>query len=464
MRPADRTDSRLPPSHADLLASVPNLIAYYDRDQVCRYANDAYLDFIDRSAGDAVGCSMRSLLGDEVHDGVLPYVEGALAGEKQVFDRRTRLRNGALAHKLVDYSPRFDGSGRVLGIVVSISDVTPLRDLMERSRRREAQLEQSLAERNEANAWLKLAELIAGVGHWTVSLPDYKVTWSDEIYRIYGLSPETYRPDVESSIGFYHPDDRRRVQAAIAQAARDGTPFDVSLRLVREDGEVRHVRSRGLATRRPDGRPTSIFGVFVDVTEQREAEITLRRANDRLDELAHIDGLTGVANRRRYDDALDREWRSALRTGRPLSVAIVDVDHFKAYNDTYGHQAGDNCLRALASVLLSVTRRPYDLLARLDGEEFVYLLPATDAEGAVAMAERARAEIEALMFDHSGNPDGGRRVSVSIGVATCTPDRSRPARTAQTLMSSADKMLYLAKRAGRNRVASVPRLRLLQRA
>lgn len=179
----------------------------------------------------------------------------------------------------------------------------------------------------------------------------------------------------------------------------------------------------------------------------RKLNQSLRDANEQLSRLATTDGLTGVANRRAFDERLEQEWARASRLGSSVALLIVDLDFFKQYNDHFGHQAGDDCLRRIAQ-LMSGGRRPVDLTARIGGEEFSVLLPDTSLEGAIAVAETVRTLIEALHIDHPKSPMG--IMTASFGVAALKPDR---ARSAQNLMQAADRALYEAKRNGRNRVA-----------
>jgi diguanylate cyclase (GGDEF)-like protein len=192
----------------------------------------------------------------------------------------------------------------------------------------------------------------------------------------------------------------------------------------------------------------------------RERTAQLEDANRRLEALSYTDALTGVANRRAFDQALDVEWRRAIRSKQPMSIVMIDIDHFKGFNDTYGHREGDNCLASVASAMSGTVRRAADTLARYGGEEFVALLPETDAAGAAAIAERMRARVADLALAHDGGIGG--RVTVSVGHATTT---ANDATSADLLVSAADVALYEAKRGGRNRVAaavmaqmSVPRL------
>lgn len=179
----------------------------------------------------------------------------------------------------------------------------------------------------------------------------------------------------------------------------------------------------------------------------------LSELSGRLEEIARQDPLTALANRRHFDEMLNQEWDRARREELPLSLLFIDVDHFKAYNDSYGHPAGDACLCQVASALRAVLRRPGDLVARYGGEEFVLLLPNTDPEGALHTGERARAVVAALGIPHAASAHG--LITASVGIASALPgDASSPA----SLMSAADAALYMAKAQGRNRVSQADSL------
>ena len=173
-------------------------------------------------------------------------------------------------------------------------------------------------------------------------------------------------------------------------------------------------------------------------------QLTIKAQADLLRELAFIDGLTGVHNRRHFDDRFLAETRRAQRTRSPLAVALADVDHFKRYNDALGHLAGDDCLRRVAAALRSCLRRPTDLLARYGGEEFVCLLPDTDLAGAIGVAQLMEETVRGLALPHPGVQG---RVTISLGVAAGIPTAG--------LLDAADRALYLAKAAGRSRVSWV---------
>ena len=177
--------------------------------------------------------------------------------------------------------------------------------------------------------------------------------------------------------------------------------------------------------------------------------IALKRKTDLLAQLAQCDGLTGVANRRSFDQHLDKEWRRAQRNQTPLSVIMIDADYFKDINDRLGHQMGDDCLRGIAQCAASQLKRPGDLLARYGGEEFVVLLPETPAEGAVQLAEAIRVAVEQDFARSAAEGGVGPHLTVSLGCATLIPSSDD---TAEVLLRAADQNLYLAKGAGRNRV------------
>ena len=211
-------------------------------------------------------------------------------------------------------------------------------------------------------------------------------------------------------------------------------------------------RRNALLTRRVEERTRELgdavaqLGAARTQVEERNAE--LAAANEKLTSLSYLDGLTGVANRRHFDETLAREWSRAARGGSSLSVVMVDVDHFKKLNDLLGHPEGDRCLREVARVLASGAARAGDLAARFGGEEFVLLLPQTSIEGAAHLAEELRRGIEALALPNPGSPFGV--LTASFGVASFVPrDGGLPAE----LLAAADEALYDAKATGRNRVA-----------
>jgi diguanylate cyclase (GGDEF)-like protein len=180
---------------------------------------------------------------------------------------------------------------------------------------------------------------------------------------------------------------------------------------------------------------------------QIEMEDELRSDRTALAELALRDSLTGVGNRRAFEEAIEREWRVALRTQQSISLLLVDIDFFKQYNDRYGHLAGDKCIREIAAALHASLQRPADVVARYGGEEFVVILPSTTASGAREVATRVCKLVRQLNIPHEDSPHG--RATVSVGASTVTPSEGV---LPHELIATTDRALYDAKNNGRNRV------------
>lgn len=240
---------------------------------------------------------------------------------------------------------------------------------------------------------------------------------------------------------------------AAANAVHDLMLLDAGMAVPDHELEWRgrwyHVSVKAVGS--PDGGVAGAAVALVDMTERKHMERQLWEANQQLLVNAQQDHLTGLLNRRRFDEMLAFEFRRAWRNGTPLALVMVDIDHFKRYNDHYGHQAGDECLRHVGGALRSTLRRGGDMAARYGGEEFVLLLPDTDEPGAAVVADTVVEAVRALNLPHSINQPP--RVTVSAGVSALTHrDFEQPNATHQ-LVAMADRMLYRAKDLGRNQVA-----------
>jgi diguanylate cyclase (GGDEF)-like protein/PAS domain S-box-containing protein len=214
---------------------------------------------------------------------------------------------------------------------------------------------------------------------------------------------------------------------------RDGTPFWNAVTVI------------PAPTAAPGARGFLMF--MRDVTDRRRADDRVAALAERLHVLAMSDPLTGIANRRQFDAMLHREWHRAVRAQSRLTLAMIDIDHFKSYNDQFGHPAGDACLRAVAAALDSVIRQPTDFLARYGGEEFAVLLPDIDAQTAAQMADRLVQAIRTAAIAHPRHDAG--HITISCGIVTAQPART-PSGAAQ-FVDAADRALYQAKSAGRDR-------------
>jgi len=176
--------------------------------------------------------------------------------------------------------------------------------------------------------------------------------------------------------------------------------------------------------------------------------LELKSHRDTLEKMSSLDGLTGIANRRKFDVQMDSEWRTAVKYRHPISIILIDIDNFKAYDDKYGHLAGDDCLREVASTLRASLNRSGDLVARYGGEEFVCILPNTDKKGAVKVAEKLRVAVEGLKIEHSYS-DVSKYVTISLGVNSVIPSLES---SCEDFIKVSDDNLYMAKKKGRNLV------------
>lgn len=245
-----------------------------------------------------------------------------------------------------------------------------------------------------------------------------------------------------------HPDDIPAMTATL-DALKSGEPAkSLTYRCRKKDGTYLWMEANiSLYCDRITGQPIGYVNVVRNIAERKAAEERLQDAYIALEALASVDALTGTANRRHLDEALEHDWHRACRTTSSISLLLFDVDHFKLYNDLYGHLRGDSCLRQIAEAARGVFRRSGDTVARFGGEEFAIVLPDTDRAGAYELAQRLRQAVEDLRMEHEGSQHC--IVTVSVGCATLVPE---PGSDANILMEAADRALYDAKRGGRNRV------------
>ena len=305
----------------------------------------------------------------------------------------------------------------------------------------------------ETNQFLRLAESTAHVGHWFLPADQSAPAWSEEVFRIHGLDPAigsqgpATRLQDEGALLRYHPADRERVREILLEAMENRTRFTYEARIVRPDGEIRMVSSIGLPRFDRKQRFEGLFGTLRDITEQTEAVEELRLARlQALHEaataqrLSETDDLTGIANRRKVIARLHGEGRGAARSDAPLTIAILDIDHFKSVNDRFGHHMGDEVLKRVAQ-LIDKGLEPHELVGQLGGEEFLVLLPQADEQAGFDAIERLRVRIEGEQW-----PDyGPERITVSAGLVTLRGRCDVPA-----ALRAADKALYAAKQGGRN--------------
>ncbi|SER04509.1 PAS domain S-box-containing protein/diguanylate cyclase (GGDEF) domain-containing protein [Amphritea atlantica] len=288
----------------------------------------------------------------------------------------------------------------------------------------------------------------------TKAIP-WKINWETKAFEYIGPQIETllgWRQDSWTSaqdwIDRIHEEDREQTAHNCINLCENGIDHEADYRALTADGEYVWVRDVVHVIRK-NGVTTDLVGFIFDISERKAMEEALQQANEKLEALSYLDGLTGVPNRRLYDKTLEREWEHAVRTATAVSLVVIDIDHFKDYNDQYGHIQGDECLKQVAEALQKVAVKSTDFFARYGGEEFVLLLPDTGQDAARDIAEQCRRRVLELAIEHPAST-AGHLLTISAGVASMIPTEDDPL---DDLFSTADRMLYQAKRNGRNRFA-----------
>ena len=254
----------------------------------------------------------------------------------------------------------------------------------------------------------------------------------------------------QKSTELIHPDDLPKAAAVVRQLYSGAEDAMLVCRVMKRNREYLWVEASLRVVRNPaTGVPIGILNMVRDITERKQAEQKLQEAYKAVETLAVTDALTGLANRRQFDQCLTNEWRRGLRDRNPLAMLLIDVDLFKSYNDTYGHVRGDSCLKQIAEAALDVVVRPGDLVTRFGGEEFAVILPHTCIEGALQVANEICEGLRRRRLEHSTNPLGV--LTISVGCASVVPSLGQHA---VNLIELADEALYTAKRNGRNQVRS----------
>jgi diguanylate cyclase (GGDEF)-like protein len=299
-----------------------------------------------------------------------------------------------------------------------------------------AELKREAERRERAEQVLRQAQRIAHIGNWSFEVTTGALHWSEEIFHIFELDPAEFEVSYDAFLQRVHPDDRSTVDRTYRRSLETRQPYAVTHRLLMADGRIKHVSEHGATVYDAAGHALRTVGTVQDITERVTLEEELRR-------LANTDALTGIANRHHFNALLRQELDRSKRYRVPVSLIMFDIDHFKATNDTYGHETGDRVLVHLVTVVQPALRGS-DIIARWGGEEFMVLAPHTDAKDALTLAERLRAIVEQT-------PCGEIRTTISLGVASPSHDIS-----AEALVRCADEYLYRAKAAGRNQTWSEP--------
>ena len=291
----------------------------------------------------------------------------------------------------------------------------------------------------------------------TKAIP-WKIDWATkkfsyigpQIEALLGWSPESWMT-VDDWVARMHPEDRDYVVNFCVAQSQAGIDHEADYRALTKDNGYVWLRDVVHVVRKDNGDPEALIGFMFDISERKKTEEKLLVLQKELEALSFKDGLTNIANRRRFDASFEVEWESARSTGQPLSILLFDIDYFKQYNDLYGHVRGDKALIEIAQTLSLALDGTRDLVARFGGEEFVVLLPQADASVALKVAERCQRLIQKLAITHAQSPLE-QRITVSIGVGTVTPNAPmKPS----SFIEAVDQQLYAAKKNGRNRIETV---------
>lgn len=279
---------------------------------------------------------------------------------------------------------------------------------------------------------------------WRIDWKTMKFSYiGPQIESLLGWTPDSWET-VDDWVERMHPDDREYVVDFCVSQSRAGVDHEADYRALTRKGDYVWIRDV-VHVIRQDGEVQALVGFMFDIDERKKTEEHLARLQKQLEEFSYQDGLTGIANRRMFDTVLAREWANAQRNRQPLSVLMIDIDYFKQYNDHYGHIKGDECLKHVAQALSLAANRPRDVIARIGGEEFVWVLPETDPDAAREVAARCLQLIRQQRIPHEASKVAPT-LTVSIGVGTVLPTSTG---SSMAFIEKVDELLYLAKRNGR---------------
>ncbi|MCJ8144293.1 diguanylate cyclase [Ancylobacter sp. A5.8] len=436
--------------------SSPAALCLVDRQMRCIAANEGLAQSLGRPLAELVGAAIGDVL-----PAAIPLLERGFRrvdrGEALTARRLIELPGTGRTFR-VKAHPYRDADGAIVALSCAMLDVTEEQAAIKALQDMEQLCNFAL---QSARQWIWEYNLGSGV-IWRS--PHWKLVLGYELNEAVAGAENV-------AWGIVHPEDRRQVQARFDKLIRgEADQFEAIYRVRHKNGRWLWILSRGKVVENDSGQdaPLRVIATSVDISHQKQIEeelsATVRQrealeselieANRRLTALSEIDPLTELPNRRKLDQVLALELRRRERNGSSLALLMIDVDHFKDFNDLYGHPEGDECLRLLAGALRSNARRSSDMVARYGGEEFVAVLAETGEAEAVTVAENMLAAVRALKLPHAGS--SFNLVSISIGVAVLGPEMRSPATSLNALVRAADNALYAAKQGGRNAIAIAP--------
>ena len=395
--------------------------------------NPALCEIVGYPADELLSLDFQTITHPDDLEKDLELVDKLLSGEisQYAMEKRYIRKNGSIVWTLLNVSLARDASGNPFQFISQIQDITKRKETEARLERQAQKLEE--------------AQRVAGIGSWEYDVATGQIEWSREMFRLMGFEPDAGEPALSDLRERYHPDDLAEIESRRTKAITDGEAYDLDVRVLNTDGSIRwlHILGHGEID---GGKVVRLYGTALDITERMIAQqtisdysIALETKMAELEALAMRDGLTGLLNHRAFHERLSEAYSYARRYGEPLSVIMLDVDHFKQFNDTFGHPEGDTVLRGISDLIVT-NNRTSDVIARYGGEEFALVLPNTSLVAGIVVAERIRSAIET-------HPWPLRTVTASLGITALTP-----ADTERTLVVRADAALYTSKQEGRNRV------------
>lgn len=401
--------------------NIPGMVGYWTSELRCAFANSAYLEWFGKTAEQMRGISIQELMGEELFRRNEPYIRAALRGERQDFERTLTKADGSTGYTWAQYVPDIEG-GLVKGFFVLVSDISRLKRVEMDLVASEANLKAIIETEPEC------VKLLAPDGRLLqMNRAGLDMIEADAEQQVLGAH-------VVDLVVPEHKDAFNSLNERVARGEAGSLEFEI----VGLKGRRRWLDTHAVPMRDANGQITGVLGVTRDITEHKKAQQELER-------LSQIDVLTGLSNRRYFMTLAEQELARAQRYGGALSVFMMDLDHFKVVNDTYGHQTGDLVLQKLGSLCREALRE-FDSVGRLGGEEFAVVLPQTDGRRALEVAERLRQAVARTeMALERGLP---LHFTLSIGVTTLVGGSAN----IDTLLGQADSALYEAKRSGRNRV------------
>jgi diguanylate cyclase (GGDEF)-like protein/PAS domain S-box-containing protein len=421
--------------YRSLAEVLPHGLYRIDREGRYTFANPAFLSTLDASQADYLGKTVYDLYPPDMAQSFANDHNQVLATGQTISQVETYTDpDGNQQYTQVITTPLYQANGEINGLQGVFWDITDLK-----------RTEEALDSQKQflQNVIDNIPSVIV------VTDVDNRIQIANRAgAAMHGLLPEHMIGRLNTSSSTEDEDSvSDPINPGSQQVIASGEPFQTTQEVIDSDGVSRWYQVVISPFHDGNGQVAGTIKNCIDITERYHMEMALKAANEKLARLATLDGLTQIPNRRRFDEYLDQEWRRMVREQQPLSMIFFDVDFFKAYNDHFGHQQGDEALIAIAQAANRAVKRASDLLARYGGEEFAIILPNTRRTGAEIVARSIQQEIKALALEHPESKVDDY-ITVSIGIASVVPQAEQ---SPEDLLAAADAALYQAKRRGRNR-------------